>query len=263
MVIKTNNLDNEVITEENGRMSFTMMDISLVRLDGSSCKIDKKENKETAIQLIEGEMDFEANGKKYEARRGGVFENPGFVLHVPKNTEVKLSSKSKAELLVISTTNKNDFEPKFYTPSDVLVQCFGVGQWDDTGARDVLTFFDYENAPYSNLVIGEVFSLPGRWSSYVPHSHPQPEVYYYRFDKPQGFGAAFINYEASTITDKDFLLIPGGNTHPQCAAPGYALFFSWIIRHLDGDPWRKTRTPDPAHTWLEEENVSLWKGFKR
>lgn len=32
MVIRTNNLEKEIITEENGRQAFTMMDVSLVRL---------------------------------------------------------------------------------------------------------------------------------------------------------------------------------------------------------------------------------------
>ena len=263
MVIKTNNLNKEIITEETGRHAFTMMDVSLIRLNNDTYKVDKKENKETAIQLVEGEADFKVNGKTYTAKRGGVFEKPGFVLHIPSNIEVELSTKSNAEILIISTTNKNTFDIKFYTPEDVLVQRFGVDVWDNTGIREVLTFFDYDNAPYSNLVVGEVFSLPGRWSSYIPHSHPQPEIYYYRFDKPQGFGAAFINEEAKTINDKSFLLIPGGNTHPQCAAPGYALYFSWIIRHIDGNPWKKTRNVDPRHAWLEDKDVSLWKGFKK
>ncbi len=48
--------------------------------------------------------------------------------------------------------------------------------------------FDLDNAPQSNLVMGEVFNQPGRWSSYPPHHHPQPEVYYYQFEHPEGFG---------------------------------------------------------------------------
>ena len=55
--------------------------------------------------------------------------------------------------------------------------------------RDVRTCFDLDNAPYSNMVLGEVVNLPGKWSSYPPHHHPQPECYFYRFDKPMGFGA--------------------------------------------------------------------------
>ena len=46
-----------------------------------------------------------------------------------------------------------------------------------------------------NMVLGEVLNHPGKWSSYPPHHHPQPEVYFYRFDYPDGFGAGFANGE--------------------------------------------------------------------
>ena len=38
--------------------------------------------------------------------------------------------------------------------------------------------------------------------------------------------------------------------HSQTAAPGYAMCYAWGIRHLDGDPWDKTRIDDPEHAWL-------------
>ena len=78
---------------------------------------------------------------------------------------------------------------EFYHPGNCLYQEFGKGQWNGTGHRIVSTMFDLDNAPQSNLVMGEVFNQPGRWSSYPPHHHPQPEVYYYQFDHPEGFGA--------------------------------------------------------------------------
>mgnify|MGYP000600444855 CR=1 FL=1 len=72
----------------------------------------------------------------------------------------------------------------------MTVQHFGADQWDGTADRQVLTVFDYENAPYSKLVLGEVFHKPGCWTSYPPHYHPQPEVYYYEFEKPQASASA-------------------------------------------------------------------------
>ena len=38
--------------------------------------------------------------------------------------------------------------------------------------------------------------------------------------------------------------------HSQTAAPGYAMCYAWGIRHLEGDPWDKTRIDDPEHAWL-------------
>ena len=56
---------------------------------------------------------------------------------------------------------------KFYHPEDVQADVFGGGVWSGTATRTVRTIFDYENAPYSNMVNGEVINSPGRWSSYI------------------------------------------------------------------------------------------------
>ena len=114
------------------------------------------------------------------------------------------------------------------------------------------TVFDYDNAPFSNLVVGEVLARQGRWWSYIPHYHPQPEVYYYKFEREEGFGACFIGDEAHTIKDGSAGCFPGGKTHVQVTAPGYPMYCCWIIRHLDGDPWLKTRIVDERYAWLEK-----------
>ena len=116
-------------------------------------------------------------------------------------------------------------------------------------SREIKTFFDLDNAPFSKMVLGEVLNLPGKWSSYPPHHHPQPEVYFYRFDYPDGFGAGFANGEIFKTQHNGCAVINHG-FHSQTAAPGYAMCYAWGIRHLDGDPWDKTRIDDPEHAWL-------------
>ena len=46
----------------------------------------------------------------------------------------------------------------------------------EASTRIVRTIFDLSNATDAKLVLGEVISYPGKWSSYPPHHHPQPEV---------------------------------------------------------------------------------------
>ncbi|MEI3362668.1 MAG: 5-deoxy-glucuronate isomerase, partial [Oscillospiraceae bacterium] len=85
-----------------------------------------------------------------------------------------------------------------YTPDKVQVEHKGFGgELMGCMSREIKTFFDLDNAPFSKMVLGEVLNLPGKWSSYPPHHHPQPEVYFYRFDYPDGFGAGFANGEIS------------------------------------------------------------------
>ena len=50
--------------------------------------------------------------------------------------------------------------------------------------------------------------------------------------------------------------------HSQTAAPGYAMCYAWGIRHLEGDPWKKTRIDDPEHAWLwkPDANDHIFQG---
>jgi 5-deoxy-glucuronate isomerase len=219
-----------------------------VLLDGS---------KESAILLLEGFVRLEWNGNSQEIKRDCVFEEAPWCLHVPKGIEVTVTALANSEVLVQKTDNKKNFEAKLYTPEDCASTIAGEGVWNGTAERVIRTIFDYNTAPYSNLVIGEVISYPGRWSSYPPHHHNQPEVYYYRFDKPQGFGCAMVGPEAYRVEHNSYITIPGDLDHPQATAPGYAMYFCWMIRHLENNPWTD-RIMEKEHKWLLEPDAKIW-----
>ncbi|QKE72888.1 5-deoxy-glucuronate isomerase [Arthrobacter citreus] len=215
------------------------------------------ERKETAILLLEGTIRLEWNGFKQVIKRENVFEENPWCLHIPRDVEVKVIAIEKSEVLIQKTNNDNTFEAKLYAPEDCLSDNAGVGVWNGTAERVIRTIFDYQNAPYSNLVIGEVISYPGRWSSFPPHHHDQPEVYYYRFNKPQGFGCAMVGTEAYRVEHNSYITIPGKLDHPQTTAPGYAMYFCWMIRHLKYHPWTD-RIIEEEHKWLLDPNVKIW-----
>ena len=230
-----------------------LQDIRVYRMKKGQELTFGREDGETAILLTEGTVTFAWNGNTAIGSRKNVFDQPPYCLHICKGMTAKITAEEDdSEILVQSTDNDREFEAHFYTAEECKIELMGAEQWEGTAKREVLTIFDYQNAPYSNMVIGEVITKAGRWSSYVPHSHPQSEVYYYKFDHPQGFGAAFTGDQAFKITDGTALCIPGGLTHPQAAAPGYNMYYCWMIRHLDGNPWT-SRDVDPVHAWLLEE----------
>ena len=210
---------------------------------------------ETAFLILRGEASITWQGTTETMKRSGPFEKTPYCLHVPRNIEVSITAKEGTEILIQQTDNDKDFAPVFYKPEDILYQEFGKGQWGGTGHRICSTVFDYDNAPYSNMVLGEVFNQPGKWSSYPPHHHPQPEVYYYQFDKPQGFGACFIGDDVYKSVEGSASYITDGNDHHQVVAPGYEMCYVWMIRHLPDDPWYKTtRFYAKEHEWLASSN---------
>ncbi|MBQ6594410.1 MAG: 5-deoxy-glucuronate isomerase [Clostridia bacterium] len=228
----------------------TRMDVGLLVLEAGDEYVIEEPLKEAAIDLLQGSVVFRWDGETCEAARPDCFRYDAYCLHVSKETKVTVTAKDHAELYVQMTDNDAKFENRMYAPADVMVQHAGdKGELMGCMRREIKTFFDYESAPYSNMVLGEVLNFPGKWSSYPPHHHPQPEVYFYRFDYPNGFGAGFANGTVFQTRNNGIAVINHG-FHSQVAAPGYAMCYMWGIRHLPGDPWRKTRIDDPEHAWL-------------
>ncbi|MBQ9389293.1 MAG: 5-deoxy-glucuronate isomerase [Synergistaceae bacterium] len=234
----------------------TNMDIGLLVMFPGDEYTFKEAEKELALDLLIGKVSFTYNGESHEAVRENTFRNAAYCLHVCKGTHVTVKALEHAEIYVQKTDNEREFAAKLYAPSDIMVQHAGAnGELLGCMQREIQTFFDYESAPYSNMVLGEVLSYPGKWSSYPPHHHPQPEVYFYRFDYPQGFGAGFADGEVYQ-TGHNGCLVINHSFHSQAAAPGYAMCYMWGIRHLPGNPWRKTRIDDPEHSWLWKSDAN-------
>jgi 5-deoxy-glucuronate isomerase len=245
------------ITDMDSKHPDMLQEIGIYTLAEGEAKVLFDGSKETAILLLEGKVRLEWNGKSQEIKRDSVFEEDPWCLHVPKEVEVTVTALANSEVLVQKTDNEKVFEAKLYSPEECESTIAGEGVWDGTAERVIRTIFDYNNAPYSNLVIGEVISYPGRWSSYPPHHHDQPEVYYYRFDKPQGFGCAMVGPDAYRVEHNSYITIPGELDHPQATAPGYAMYFCWMIRHLQNNPWTD-RIMEEEHKWLLDPDAKIW-----
>lgn len=182
----------KVLCEMNGVNSEMLMDIYVKKLSkGETLEICEDKN-ECAVLLLSGKVNFKVGESIDETcSRANPFEKKPYAVHFPKQVKAVVSALEDSEVLVQQTDNDKTWEPVFYNPENCLYQEFGKGQWGGAGHRIVSTMFDLDNAPYSNMVMGEVFNQPGKWSSYPPHHHPQPELYYYCFDHPEGFGAGF------------------------------------------------------------------------
>ena len=234
----------------------TQMDVGLLILGAGDEYVLSDPEKETAVLLFEGAVDLSWRGRTVRAERPDCFRHEAWCLLAPRGTEIRVAAKARSELYVQKTANARDYEPVLYTPETVQVQHAGAnGELMGAMRREIKTFFDHDNAPFSNMVLGEVLNFPGKWSSYPPHHHPQPEVYFYRFDRPQGFGAGFANGEIYKTGHNGLAVINRG-FHSQVAAPGYAMCYSWGIRHLDGDPWLKTRIDEAEHAWLLQPDAN-------
>ncbi len=255
---KITNGYNEYIKLDSPEGRLAMMDVGLLVLEAGESYSFIEAGKEIAALLIKGEAEFKWEGKSEKGERTDEFDFNPYCLHTPAGVGIEITAEVHSEFYIQMSANTTAFEPKFYTPDNIHTQRAGAnGEIGGKMRRNIRTVFDYSTAPYSTMVLGEVVNFPGTWSSYPPHWHPQPEVYFYRYDKPQGFGAGFTNGKVFETHHNGLLLITD-DFHSQAAAPGYALYYVWGIRHLDGNPWKKTRIDLEEHLWMLEDNAEIW-----
>ena len=250
---------NEYLNLNEGEGIKAMMDVGLLVMEAGDTYSFHETEKEMAWIMFEGKAKVQHDGKTVEMDRPNPFDYNPYCLHLCAGDSCTITAHDSSVFYVQKTMNDRKFEAKMYLPEDTDTWARGVDELQGTTRRNVRTCFDYENAPYSNMVLGEVVNLPGKWSSYPPHWHPQPEVYFFRFDKPIGYGAGWINGEVTEIKHNGLAVITE-KPHPMVACPGYALCYTWGIRHLPGNPWEKTRIDDETHKWMLDPNAKIWDG---
>lgn len=242
-----------ILTTYDGDYAAMLMDIRVYKMKAGETRSFRREGEEIAVLLLSGAVTFRFEGREHATARRDVFTEGPWCVHAPGGVEIGVSAETEEEILVQCTKNERSFPAKLYRPEDAPWKYSCKGKFGDVAKRRVNTIFDHDICPDSNMVLGEVLNDRGNWSGYLPHRHPQPETYFFLFDRPEGFGASFVGDEVFKSMDHSFSAIPGGALHPQAVAPGFQMYTTWMIRHLEGNPWLQTdRCEDERYTWLHD-----------
>ena len=148
-------------------------------------------------------------------------------------------------------------EAKLITPDDVKVMQVGRDNW----AREVRIMIG-PHIVAKNMIIGETINPPGNWSGTPPHKHENnnlpkeslhEELYYFRTDKPQGWGIERLYSPERNINELIYLqnntvtFMPWGY-HQIVAAPGYTLYYLFF---LAGEGNVLAGLEDSNHNWIK------------
>lgn len=214
---------------------------------------------ETAFLLMSGIVNGTIDGKPFNFNRESLFDQSASCLHACSGGELVAQCETDCEFTVYSCDNTKQFEARVFEPEDVANEPRGKGQVGDRCLRYVRTIFDGSTSdPNAELVLGEVVTMQGGWSSYPPHHHAQPEIYHYRFTKPQGYGHGELGETVLKVRNFDTVKILNPNDHAQCAAPGYGMYYSWVIRHLPDNPYTVPEFTE-EHTWVMQADADFWQ----
>lgn len=249
---------NNKIVDINGPFRQYLMDFSILTLNpGDTYQND--EDYERAYLLISGKINFNFAQHQQTIERPNYYDHLPYTIHLSPTTKVFIQALAPTEIAVFKTENPNFKLNLLRTPEQCLVEERGKGLMNETGTRFTRTIIDKSIASDSNFVLGEDMHHPGKWAGFPSHSHPQPEIYFYKFHPVNqgGFGLIRLGDTAHLLEENDTLLIPPNQVHPQVAAPGYAMYFIFAIRHLDGNPYIRPNFVK-QHLWVEDPTASFW-----
>ena len=221
---------------------------------------------EAAIVLLAGDVTIGAEPNLRRATRRDVFDAPATAVYLPPGSSIDITAHARTELALAATVGgtlhaPNGAAPRFVDAGEVVVHQRGKPGWE-RAVHDVIA----GSVPAQCLLVGETFNAAGQWSSFPPHKHDggdgEPaleEVYYYRFDRPDGFGfqGLYENADPGSGTSERAVFLRHGSVvgiprgyHPVCAAPGYRLYYLWALSAAPGTPRALALYEDPAHRWL-------------
>jgi 5-deoxy-glucuronate isomerase len=239
------------------------MSLAVRRLQPGDVFRTSTQKEEAAFVLLGGKcvVDWEA-GAKQIGRRANVFEGLPYAVYLPAGHQISFTAETACEIAECRAPSEAQLEPRLITPDDVATNLRGGGN----ASRQIVEIIR-PDFPADKLVVIEVYTPGGNWSSYPPHKHDVhnppvevdlDEIYYYRIEHPkEGFALQHL-YSADKsreVTlrahDGDAVLVHSG-FHPVVAGPGYNVYY---LNFLAGTSRTLAVTEDPNHVWIK----STWK----
>jgi 5-deoxy-glucuronate isomerase len=189
-------------------------------------------------------------------KRSNVFSGLPHTLYLPVSTEFQLTAESDCDIAFCYCRAEECHPAKLVAPEDVTVEIRGGGN----ATRQINHIIRPSFAAH-RLLVCEVYTPSGNWSSYPPHKHDVhnppgevdlEEIYYYRIDRPEGYAIQRVYTSnrrldaALTVRDGDLVLIPEGY-HPVVAAHGYNVYY---LNALAGTARSMAASDDPEYAWV-------------
>lgn len=233
---------------------------------------------ELVLVVLGGTLDVTSNKGEWRGlgRRPHVFAGLPHALYLPRHTAFTVTAASDCEFAVAWAAADQDFPPRLVTPADVSIEIRG----GDHATRQINGMLK-PGFPCQRLVVVEVYTPGGNWSSYPPHKHDVhlvaadgslaqadlDEVYYYKLDRPEGYALQRVYTDATSplhragypidaaviARDNDVVLIPEGY-HPVSSPVGYTAYY---LNILAGSVQSLASYDDPEFAWVKDSYRTL------
>ncbi|MEL6550125.1 MAG: 5-deoxy-glucuronate isomerase [Pseudomonadota bacterium] len=239
---------------------------SLHRLREGDSASDTTGGREVIIVLVEGKAHLQGAGQDWGVLgdRMDVFEkSPPHSLYLPNGTDWTARAETDCTIAVCSAPGHGGHDAQRIGPSGISLTERGKG----TNTRYINNIAMEAEDVADSLLVTEVFTPAGHWSSYPSHRHDEDdyprityleETYYHRLNPNTGFGIQRVYTDDGTldetmaVKDGDVVLVPRGH-HP-CGAPyGFEMYYLNVM----AGPLRKWRfVAAPEVQWIMDRDAT-------
>ena len=242
---------------------------------------------ELALVMLSGTVDVDADRGHWPGigQRDSVFLGLPHALYLPPQTALAVTAQTDCQFAVAWVAVMEDgtqgsryvpTRPTLVTPADVGIEIRG----GDHATRQINSILP-PGFPCQRLVVVEVYTPAGNWSSYPPHKHDVhtvdangnlvqanlDEIYYYKIDRPEGYAlqrvytdadsplhrAGFPIDAAVVARNDEVVLIPEGY-HPVSSPVGYTTYY---LNVLAGSAQSLAAKDDPQFAWIKDSYQSI------
>ena len=213
---------------------------------------------ERCLVLLRGRFDAAWGSERHRiGPRADVFDAYPHGVYLPARTKFRVEAIEACEIADCRAPSSKTLAPRVIRPVDCGFEIRGGGN----ATRQIVDIVP-PAFPADRLLICEVYTPSGNWSSYPPHKHDTDnpprevdleEVYYYRFKDPDAYGFQRLytrrRDETLRVTHGDVVAVRDGY-HPFVTAYGYDAYY---LNVLAGERRSMAASDDPRYAQFRRD----------
>ncbi len=247
------------VQKENSALSYVAF--RMIELEKGAVYSEEIVQKEVCAVALTGKITIQTDSETFNeiGTRHSVFEKiPTDSVYVGNGGKLKIIGiTDRAKVALCYAPTEKSLPTHFIKASDNSIEDRGKYQ----NKRRVHNILPDDSPIADSVLVVEVFTEGGNFSSYPPHKHDQDnlpdesfleESYYHEMNPSQGFVFQRVYTddlaidETMTVLNQDVVLVPAGY-HPVGVPDGYT---SYYLNVMAGPTRIWKFHNDPAHAWI-------------
>ncbi|GAA4115426.1 5-deoxy-glucuronate isomerase [Knoellia locipacati] len=245
--------------------------LRVAHLDAGGSLTHDTGDEELVVVPLQGSVTIEVSGSEPIRLdgRASVFDGPSDTAYLPRQRTITLrDSGTGSRVALCGARASTDREPRRIAAEDAQPELRGAGR----ASREVRAFGLPPVLDADAILVCEVITPAGNWSSWPPHKHDEDrpgveseleEIYYFETRSTDSRGTDPVGYQRVYGTDDrpidvlaevrtgDVVLVPHGWHGPAMAAPDADLYYLNVMAGPGAErAW--LICDDTSHAWVRE-----------